>query len=190
MMILLAAALVGAGACADSAATAQETPVDPSQGIAGALFRDGFESGGLSHSENGFSWSGNKNVTVTDRIAHSGSRSLQFFYEGRELDLDAHAEQRFSLGRKVRELWVEYWIYYPDGTEGLGARYYHRDPGDVNTNNKFFVLWGGDYNQAQIDGAWMGFSTRRSGDGDSYFETQATERDLHVINHLLRPIKP
>ena len=105
-------------------------------------FSDSFESGDMSRSSDGVSWRSGANVAVTSEIAHSGRYSLKFFFKGGEPGTDARAEQRFSLGGKYREVEISWYAYYPDGTEGLGAKYAHRreSPG----NNKSLRLWDGD----------------------------------------------
>lgn len=127
------------------------------------LFTDSFESGNLSATQNGVKWGTNANVTVSRDIARTGSNSLRFFFKAGS---DGWSEQRFSLGKDYRTVQVQWWAYYPDGTEGLGARYLRT----VQSNNKFIRLWKGD----KSDGA--------DGYGQQWVKAGASS-----YNSLLRP---
>lgn len=132
------------------------------------LFTDGFESGDLSKTENGFRWAGTSfggngdAVGVSTDIAHTGTRSLKLTFGGGPPDDDAWAEQRFDIGQDVQELWMEWFQYFPDGTEGLGPKWVHRD--DRPNNNKFFRLWDVDYSSYQVK---IGMSSGFTSGGDS-----------------------
>ena len=145
--------VVTASCCGADTATVTVSSGSPPPPLKGLLFQDGFESGDQSHRENGVRWSGSgSNVNVVSKIAHSGSHSLEFVFRGKPSGQDAVAQQRFNLGRNLKEIWVEFYIYYPDGTEGLGARYRHRDDTGSN-NNKFLRIWGDEYSASNEVGA-------------------------------------
>ena len=111
------------------------------QGIAGSIFADSFESGDISHSENGFWWQVGKNTNVTTAIAHTGKYSLRFKYPAVARGSDSWAEQRFDLGNTYPEVWIQFYIYFPNGTEGIGPKYVQRTDTGPN-NDKFIRLWG------------------------------------------------
>ena len=115
----------------------------PEKGITAPIMTDSFESGGLSHTENGFVWYSSGRTSVSSDISHTGSHSLKFAFEGKAYDLDASAEQRFDLGAAYPDVWIQFYIYYPDGSEGIGPRYILRSEG----NNKFLRLWGSSPNR-------------------------------------------
>jgi hypothetical protein len=115
----------------------------------GALFSDDFEAG-YAAKQNGAGWSNTApvNITVSTDVAHSGSHSLRFSFPGKVDCNDASAQQNFTLGRNMTEVWVEYYIYFPRGGEGGSATYYHRSQAGCSNsadNNKFFVLYGPKY---------------------------------------------
>jgi hypothetical protein len=133
------------------------------------IFSDDFESGNLGKSQNGVSWGTSSSAAVSTDIAHSGTRSLRFSFAGGGAGSDSNAEQRFALGREYSEVDISFYIYYPDGSEGLGARYVHRT--ESPANNKFIRVWKGntsDGNQGYTD-QWVkaGVSTWPTGNGDS-----------------------
>lgn len=116
---------------------------------AGALFFDDFESYSVGSrisggGGNGFAWTGGggsgSNVsTVTDAVSLSGSKSLEIFYGANTANL----EVRFSFPR-VQEHWTEFYLYFPDGTEGLGSGAYDH-LSDGPSNNKLYAVWAEDY---------------------------------------------
>jgi hypothetical protein len=115
-------------------------------------FSDGFDTGAKSASQDGYGWTGGP--SVSSDIAHSGKYSLKFDYPGNaDLCKDATKEQRFTMGQDLPEVWFEYYIYFPNGTEGIGPKFFHRspvcaaknDPNGIIANNKFFALWDVQY---------------------------------------------
>jgi hypothetical protein len=108
------------------------------------LFFDDFSSGDLSHAENGVSWAGSTNAAVYSGFGRSSPYSLRLYFQGGASGSDSFAEQRFDLGigNNYTNITLEWYAYYPDGTEGLGAKFVHR--GDSPNNNKLFRLWKGD----------------------------------------------
>lgn len=136
--------------------TAQLTASAPAE-QSGALFSDGFESGDLSFTENGFRWAGTNGrpgtrPSVQTDNARTGTHSLRFVFGPNDDTSDAWSEARFFVGQPLTEIWLEWYIYYPSGTEGLGsATYAHRSVGGP-TNNKFLRLWGGTYSSGNKHG--------------------------------------
>lgn len=160
------ALVIATAVCCGSADTATVI-VEPGGSNVEPFFADNFDNG-RRNDANGFTWSGGRNAPVSDDIAHSGSYSLKFAYGPVEPDGSSHwwTEQRFSLGRQLKEVWIEYYIYYPNGKEGLGsAAMAHRD-GPSSDNNKFFRLWGGGHSAYGGNSSKVGMSTRpRNGKG-------------------------
>ena len=107
-------------------------------------FSDDFETGDTSHSEGGFAW-GRTTYTVDSILARSGTRALRGLFNPNDA---SGAEWRFSHP-ELPEYWMEFYVYFPDGTEPDGAggtlnRYVHTDDGGA-TNNKFFSFWADSY---------------------------------------------
>lgn len=132
------------GSTGDAADSGTDSGVAPDC----AFFSDDFSSGDTSRSENGFSWN-DQSFPVSEGFGHGDDHALLFEFGPDASGDDSSAELRFELGRQVQELWIELWIYYPTGDEGLGsARYEHRN--DVSSdNNKFLRLWRDEYNGAR-----------------------------------------
>jgi len=122
------------------------------QAFAGVKFEDNFESGDLSKTTNGYRWK--SSTKVSSDIAPSGEYSIKFTFNGKPAG-DASSEQRIVFGENMTDLYVEFYIYYPDGTEGLGAKFHHRDD-DGPDNNKFFRVWDDDYRKYNVK---YGFSS-------------------------------
>lgn len=128
------------------------------------VFSDDFESGDLSHSLNGAQWTNDRNTTVTDAIARSGSHSLQFRYDGVPSGEDGWSEQRFALGRQMTDVWIRWYQYFPAGDEGVGPRWRHREEPSGPENNKLLRLWDDDYSNYNLK---AGFTFMPAGNGDS-----------------------
>jgi hypothetical protein len=131
--------------------TASVEVTDESSSGGNPIFEDGFETGSHAPSSGGFAWGaaragadthGYDDVLVSSKISHSGSYSLEFLFGGDE-DGQAWAEQRFGFTEAQTEVWLEYYLYVPDGTEGWSAAFAHRVT--THDGNKFFALWGGTY---------------------------------------------
>lgn len=125
------------------------------------VFQDDFESGDLSRREGRYRWGESRggpgeHPEITDEIAHSGQRSLKFTFVGnRDPRDDAWSEQRFVMGDSLKELYLEWYQYFPTGYDGHGAKWVHRRAMGP-TNNKFLALWDEDYDRFAV---WMGFET-------------------------------
>lgn len=119
------------------------------------IFKDGFESGNLSHTENGFRWSAA--TRVTSEFAHTGSYSARFRFKAGLDGEDASAEQRFNLGGNYPEIWIKYDIYVP-------PNYYHRSQSSSANNKGLVTLWNGDYGRPI---QFLGFEQWPTSDGSS-----------------------
>ena len=98
------------------------------------LFSDGFESGGGSHTENGFKWNGGGGrVSVTTENPRSGKYSLRFLFGPNAPGEQDWSEVRFDMGATRTEIWIEYYLFVP-------PNYEHRHDGAGH--NKFLALWG------------------------------------------------
>ena len=137
------------------------------------IFSDGFESGDMGHSENGFIWKTPKNTSVSSWNSKSGTQSLLFSFGYRD-----RAEQRFQLGAGYDELTLEWDQYFPDGTEsygGLPLDNYNSD--GSSANDKFLRLWGTDYGSPEK----VGSSTSPANSGSlrqQYAEWNAQPRGM------------
>lgn len=110
------------------------------------LFSDGFESGDFSHKENGGSWNSIEKVSVSTTQVRSGKYAAKFHFAGNtDLSADAWSELRFDVGKLTTEFWMQYDLYIP-------SNYKHRNPSGP-ANDKFFRLWGNDYNDTEKVGA-------------------------------------
>lgn len=142
---------------------------------AAVLFQDDLESGNLDKRSNGFGWSGSRGMkgeapNVSSDISHSGNKSLKFTFLGKPSGEDSWSEQLFDFGKNLSEVYINFYVYYPDGTEGLGAKYVHRDDAGPD-NNKFFRIWDEHYTQFNIK---AGFSTLPSGSSSYIFPEKGT----------------
>lgn len=134
---------------------------------AGALFYDNFESGNFSYKENGFGWNGTSsgtgdNISVATDIAHSGTRSAKFTYGGGAAGNDAWSELRYILGKNMNDVYIQWYQYFPNGSDGLGPKWVHRS--ESPSNNKFMRLWSDDYSNFTVK---TGLSFWAVGGGDS-----------------------
>src|SRR6185312_8319360 len=84
------------------------------------IFSDSFESGDLSHAQGSFKWASHTATSVISGFAHTGTHSLKFSFPAGTPSQGSWAEQRFNMGANYQELYIEWYAYYPDGTEGLG----------------------------------------------------------------------
>ena len=157
-----------------------EPPTEP-------YFSDDFESCGLSKpaATPGFGWKASlggasQRPTVTSAIAHSGTCSLKFTFAAGNEGMDAWSEQRFVLGKRLGELYIQWHQYWPDGTEtpSVGPKFHHRQDKGPN-NNKFLRLWDEDYRHYRVK---LGFSTMPKPNGDSEMMTEfgTNERGVGV----------
>lgn len=111
--------------------------------FAAQIFQDGFESGDLKKTVGMASWAGGAFADITDAIAHTGKYSLRLRFNSIASGNPPWGEQRFYLGGVYKQVEIQWFAYYPKGTEGLGPKYIHRASVGGN-NNKFIRLWMGD----------------------------------------------
>jgi len=108
-------------------------PPDPDPGD--PFFFDDF-AGGQRNSADGFTWS-----TTSSRVSvvtFDSLNCLRFRFGPDAAGADSSAQQNFTMGRNLSELWLEYSIWVP-------TNYAHRNDTGPD-NNKFFRLWGDEYN--------------------------------------------
>ena len=163
------------GACNDSGI--DEPGLGPGQ--EGLILFNGFENGTYTPAGAPAAWENNGNGGIPPignetRNPRTGTYSKKFDFKAYN-DPDnqnaphAWAELRFDLGRAYSELWIEYFIYVPEGTESwTTAPYHHRVAS--NNNHKFFYIW----DSGTWDGPSAGVSDRlyyglelRNGSGDN-----------------------
>jgi hypothetical protein len=133
-------------------------PPEPDPGD--PFFFDDF-AGGQKNSADGFTWS-----TTTDRVSvvtFDGLNCLRFRFGPDADGDDSSAQQNFSMGRNLSELWLQYSIWVP-------TNYAHRSQSGV-TNNKFFRLWGDSYGSRNK----VGLSSFRASPSDLRFEANRPE---------------
>lgn len=107
----------------------------PSAVYAAPFFSDGFESGNLTHAENGASWISSAAVQVRTTDARTGTHSALFYG-----DLSrGFSELDFDLGaQKTGDIYIRYYVKWPSN--------YILDTSDGIDNNKAIRIWGDTYN--------------------------------------------
>lgn len=135
-------------------------------------FTDNFDNCVLDRTGNtlGFKWGGasggdGEDPVVTNQFARSGSCSLKFTFVGGAAGDDAWSEQRFSFGKKLSEVYIQWYQYFPSGYDArpLGPRFAHRNDTGPD-NNKLLRLWDDDYSNYRVK---VGMSTLPTSGGDS-----------------------
>lgn len=114
------------------------------------FFSDGFETGDFTHedSTSGAKWTGrntgtNDTMTVSSDMAHSGTYSAKFHFDGNtDLADDAFSELRYSLGSGRTDWYLSYYIYFPSGFDVRDAT--------GSDNNKIADIWGVDYQDSDV----------------------------------------
>lgn len=156
-MGLGSALIMVTSACCGAGDTISAT-VDTTQ--ASAVFSDNFESyadgadiagGGNSDWTWGTAAAGAHTATVTTDIARSGTKSLKFHWNGGPQTQEA---ENFTHTPATHG-WYEFYLYFPDGTEGLGPAYHQTTPGEYGGtagNNKFFTFWPTSYSTGSPGG--------------------------------------
>jgi hypothetical protein len=121
---------------------AATTATAPSS-AATVVFADNFESGAFTTTQNGVRWTANTWVDASGAIARSGTTSARF----RQGDAKTWTELRFGGMSDLAEVYLQYWMYQPNGAESPSVGTDVQVP--VGTSNdKFFRLWGGSYDGA------------------------------------------
>lgn len=178
---------VSAGEDTDDTPQVSATPEAASE--VEPFFSDDF-AGGQKSDANGFQWGG---TPLSDDIAHSGTHSMRFDFGPVEPGGGSHwwSEERFSLGRSVSELWVEFYIYFPDGSEGIGhptmgpsARYRQEWVSGSPNNNKLAYWWGEAYEREPLAG-WETWTNDSSGN-QAYTNLARTEGNRDGDSVLVR----
>lgn len=139
------------------------------------LFFDDFEGGTMSKAENGVKWGSSAYTSIISGFGKSGSKSLRFQFLAGD---NSWAEQRFNLGKDYTDITIEYYAYYPDGSDGRGVKFVHKSNPSMGDNNKFFRLWKGNtadggegYTQFYVKvGASTDLSSGTTGDESIYAE--------------------
>ncbi len=144
--------------------------LETTQAHAVELFHDDFESGSdlFNPLPTGYGWNGawsdvGDGVDVSTDIARSGTRSVRFTFGGSaDITDDARAELRYVLGQNMNDVYIQWYQYFPNGTEGLGPKWSHRSASP--SNNKFIRLWADVYSAFTIK---VGASLWPTSGGDS-----------------------
>jgi len=104
-------------------------------------FTDGFETGDLSKSTNGFKWNGmgTNPIVVTD-FSRDGNASLKFIFRATASSGQAWSEQRYKLGGNYNNVWLKADIFIP-------GNYYCRK----EHNKGPFFVWSGTYGHANAN---------------------------------------
>jgi len=162
----------------------------------GPYFTDSFDSCALNKLPNalGFAWTHTGGGTTSERpvassaISRSGSCSLKFtFLGGLPLD-DSWSEQRFQLGKRLSEVYLQWYQYFPSGTESpsLGAKFVVRN--DIGPDNdKFLRLWDDDYQNYNVK---AGFSTLPSSISDGQLNTEYLWRSASGAGNSVANVGP
>lgn len=131
-------------------------------GYSAEFFSDDFESGNLDSPDttDDSHWKSGSSTDVVSEKSRSGDYSLKFHYEGdTDEDADAQSEQRFAFGEEKTDLYVRYYIYFPENYE-------HRDVSP--NNNKIIRIW----------------SDEEEYDGDSVKVGASLSYDSEIISDL------
>lgn len=81
-----------------------------------ALFFDDFSSGDFSKTMNGFTWGPTTNLQVIQGFSRHGNigHCVRFNFD---IPAEAVSELRYSLGASYQDIWFQYYLFYPNGTE-------------------------------------------------------------------------
>ncbi|HEX2188302.1 MAG TPA: hypothetical protein VHG51_05355 [Longimicrobiaceae bacterium] len=150
------AVLVGASLLL-SAPAANPAGAEPRPQGAGLIHADDFESGGgEARRGSGFRWSGRAFVAPSTERARSGRRSLKFRFGdlgAKAVTEQSRAQLNFTFPA-VPEVWLEWYAYYPDGTEGIPGVGAYEHGTDTPDNNKVLRIYAdGHYSSAPEWGA-------------------------------------
>lgn len=150
-----------------------EDPTTPPSGAGG--FYDGFESGDLSYSANGFSWQSGD--PVDDEMAFDGSYSAAFPYPASAPN-NTNRELRFHTP-DVREVWIEYMLYVPEN-------FFHWENPSGPDNHKFMRFWRDEYGSAKSKVGASFDPEYRTGSGKSnlYLQWKDSDRVLNATGGI------
>lgn len=138
------------------------------------FFEDDFAGPGYNNA-NGWVWSTGTNVTP---VSFGGSDCLRFRFGPDADGEDSNAEQRFNMGQQLTEVWFQYDVFYPTG-------YVLRNSTGPD-NNKFFRLWGNNYNADNKVGGSTVY-TAATVEGSYRFERRITAGGSMETNGAPKP---
>lgn len=121
-----------------SATGPEGSPLNPVSGVK-VLYQDDFESGDSKTTQNGIRWTEMAWVSVTSAISRGGGKSLRFGFD----EHPQRSEARFGGLAELPEVYLQYWLYQPNGRENPSVGVDVPTPGKLN--DKFFRLWGRTY---------------------------------------------
>jgi hypothetical protein len=162
--------------------TVQGTTVvaPPANGVA-VVFSDDFESGGFTTTQNGVRWTALPWIEMASGFARRGSKSMAF----KQGDSKEWAEAQFGGLPRLSEVFLQYWLYQPNGAENPSVGPDVVVPGA--RNDKFFRLWGGTY--TGVDDIKFGASTWNGRLGVEY-KRNALNGTLWAMGEGGDPISP
>lgn len=146
-----------------------------SSAYSATLYKDDFSSGDFSHAVNGYGWGDARGGAETGKDAkpvvintfgHNDNTSIKFTFGGGADGTDSWSELRYHLGESQKDVYIQWYAYYPDGTEGLGPKWMQRNSSGPD-NNKLLKLWANVYGAGHT--VSTGVSTRSDGGGDARF---------------------
>lgn len=112
----------------------------------GTSYETGFEDTTFAALDSdGWVWGGSTRTTLSTDNPRTGLRSMRMAYQAAAAGADSRAQQNFNFGQNVTEFWMEWYVYLP-------ANYTTRS-GESPSNNKWFRVWGDDYNSGNKIGA-------------------------------------
>ncbi len=161
------------------------------------VFQDGFETGSMSHSENGFRWAQNNRTSIVrdDGCAvHinppncvegnpgrwengpgvAGRHSMRFRYPAGQ----AMSEQRFNIGGAYEEIWIRYWLRVP-----INFNMNPQGPNSSNNNQKFFALWQDSYSTRGTGGNIQWNFWRQAHNGGARFSFSMSNDSVGSGHH-------
>ena len=136
---------------------------------AAAFFSDGFETGDLSHVENGANWFAGSysQATPSTAVARTGAYSARFRFGP-----SVNAEQRFDLGSTRQEVYVRFYVYFP-------ANYTHKTT--LSYNDKLIRLWSDNSNYTG-DPLKMGASLMYDASAEAKVLLEAYESGSNILD--------
>ena len=97
-----------------------------------AFFQDGFESGDLTHAENGARWNSAVSVVTAENgvVPANGSYMAKFRFDTTGGQIAPGAELRFLLGSHKTETYIQYKVWIPNNFNPTNS-----------SNNKLIRIW-------------------------------------------------
>jgi hypothetical protein len=131
------------------------------------LFASNVDDGTLNFTQNGIKLSNDFYIDVATVSVFPGKTTAVRFNQGDANNASSFAELGFGdFPSNLTEVYCSYDMYYPNGSEspGVGPNWSVNTVSPGGTNDKFFRLWGDDYNSSVSK---VGASTFAKGDGTS-----------------------